>query len=354
MSYMYRSKSLNEAIGFTLLLVTLFIVAFFCVGLQDKLLGSEKPLSSRTMQVSTNGLEVAWVYEDEADFFSPPPATDQADTLYSFTPRNGLVAFDTAKQVVIWRAGPDKMCYGGGGGLIVSHQSIYLRTPQGVIACDTKTGQYIWDVKLGTGHVGIRWQLEADHSVLRVYYGDDVYELDPRTGEIIRERKKNNLVWIENQVEIYINRTDQAFPSRLLVGKDAVTGQQLWETETIFFTRGRYQRYDEQTLLVTSADKELCAFNFRVGKYVWCIAGNYLTYYVGIKNTIGYVLRNDFVLVKIDLQTGAILAETEFFPKQLPPENEKYSYNYFVTVTQNDTVVVYFEDSQQLFGLRER
>jgi hypothetical protein len=96
----------------------------------------------------------------------------------------------------------------------------------------------------------------------------------------------------------------------------------------------------------------LCALDLKAGSYKWCDQSIYLSNVgVDLEAVRGYVVREDFNLVEIDLQTGVTLSETSFLPSQLPKDKGSAYYGYIVAVTDN-TVMVYFGDSEQLFVMK--
>ena len=87
----------------------------------------------------------------------------------------------------------------------------------------------------------------------------------------------------------------------------------------------------------------------RNGEDGWCRPEAYISRVaVDRQSQLGYAMRDDFVLVTIDLKTGNVLGETSFLSSE--PAKE---YSGFVSsvVVSDGVVVVSFYDSGQAFGL---
>jgi hypothetical protein len=96
----------------------------------------------------------------------------------------------------------------------------------------------------------------------------------------------------------------------------------------------------------------LCALDIETGNFKWCRSERYISN-IGIDadEAAGYILRSDFILEKVDLSTGATLAEIQFFPIELPREMQNTEFEYSISVTK-DVIIVSFGDSGQTFALR--
>jgi hypothetical protein len=137
-----------------------------------------------------------------------------------------------------------------------------------------------------------------------------------------------------------------------LTGINRSTRNMLWKNKYAHFSEYYQEQVFNNMLLAGFSEGGICALNFDTGEYIWCLPkGKISNIAVDESEDIGYFLRYDFSLVKIDLTTGGILAETQFLPKTLPAEMQQHSYGYVVVVTK-DTVIVSFGDSDQTFGLK--
>ena len=323
------------------------LVVFIAVLIYEWLADGRTVPIIRELSYSTGGFEVKKIYEfphirgftGEADRTGDFYATIQTSLSY--------FAFDTRTGEYVWK---NNLCTGRDGGrtIIVSKPILYAATALGIYACQANTGEYVWYTRLGNGHVAVIPQLEPDASILRVYYGDLVYELDPSSGEIQDKYSKGDLHWKIGQVGIYSDERD------FMEGRDLETGKVLWENRQNVFWVDEWAiplQLDSNTLLVKVLGAAICRFDFVEGIYNWCSDQEYLSNIsVDAQNLVGYAIRSDFVLVGIDLQTGAIQSETGFSPSELP-ENDNNVYWYFTAVTDKNTVLAFFGDSTQLFVL---
>jgi outer membrane protein assembly factor BamB len=282
-------------------------------------------------------------------------AADESGLFYSISGRTytsiserlyRLFAFDTNLGTYAWKS---DYCTreNGVSSIIAPGQVLYVVTAVTAYACEAETGENIWLSKLGEGHVRIALQLESDIPILRVYYGETIFELDTESGDIIHSRPKDNLVWKVGYVEIY------QFSKDLMEGRNSITGEKMWGDLKGVIGVGEKRvpiQLDSNTLLIFEKEKGLCTLDFKVGSYEWCDSSTYRSN-VGVDQPsgIGYAIRDDFVLVEIDLKTGTKLSETGFSPVKLPTPDA--GYRYFTAVTES-TVLAYFGDSEQLFVMK--
>ncbi|MBN1149236.1 MAG: PQQ-binding-like beta-propeller repeat protein [Anaerolineales bacterium] len=329
-------------------ITTWLIAGLFVYGLSVvcwRLSGGKAPVVVRELSYSTGGLEVRQVYEFPRIGYYVSEA-DKAGVFYAIS-QSDMFAFDTFSGEYLWQS---DRCTGRDGvyTIIVSDTVLYGATALGIYACEVKSGEYIWSTTLGTGHVAVIPQLEPDVSILRVYYGDIVYELEPSSGEIVDKYSKGDLRWKAGQVGIYSDSRDT------MKGRDLETGEVIWENREAVFWVGEWHiplQLDSKTLLVKVRGGAVCSFDFTRGVYNWCSAQEYISN-LGVDNRsmVGYIIRSDFALVEIDLQTGTIVSETGFSPSRLS-ENDHNVYWYFTAATEESTILAFFGDSKQLFVL---
>jgi outer membrane protein assembly factor BamB len=312
------------------------------------------------MSHTSGSLELLHVY----DFpnLSAKMAADESGLFYSTSGRTytsiserlyRLFAFDTNLGTYAWKS--DSCTLEAGNRVItISGSNLYVMTSISAYACEAATGKNIWSLKLGEGHVGIALQLEPDIPILRVYYGETIFELDPGSGDIIHSRPMDNLLWKIGQVEIY------QFPPGYMEARNNASGEKMWGGLKGIVGVGEYLvpiSIDSRTLLAyidqgLGRGLILCALDFKSGSYKWCDQSIYFSNVgVDLEAGRGYVIRSDFNLVEIDLQTGKALSETYFPPAQIPEDKGPAYRGYFVAVT-DDTVIVYFGDSEQLFVMK--
>ena len=137
-----------------------------------------------------------------------------------------------------------------------------------------------------------------------------------------------------------------------MIATSRATGTTLWTNNGPTFYTDFPIASMNNTVFVRVPDSKICALNINVGEYIWCRPEEYISN-IGINGdkNIGYAIRNDFALIKIDLASGKILAETSFLPKQLPEDMQNIGFGYLVSVTK-DAVIASFGDSRQAFGLQ--
>ena len=198
---------------------------------------------------------------------------------------------------------------------------------------------------MGYGHVTVIPQL--DSGLLRIYYGDDLLEIDLESGKVLTTTPKDTVVWVSG------NAVLKALGSNQFTVLDKQTGKSLWTKcdmcDMFDIDEGREpQDIGEDILIVGYNDKRICALNLRTGEDKWCRPEAYISKVaVNLQSQLGYAMRSDFVLVTIDMQTGNILGETRF----LSSEPNKEYLGFVSIVFSNGVVVVSFYDSGQTFGL---
>ncbi len=338
-----RNSLRNLLIGFVLVLLL-----GSCVALQDYMQRRTRPSFAYGMGSSTDNLDLQWVHHiAPPDFANDVVVGDDTAVVFLISGHEAsLAAFDGSTGSPKWiTAVPfEKSLLQW---FLYGHHTIFAVTSLGIDAYDVQTGQLLWSTELGQGRVPVRPQL--DGSVLRIYYGETVYELDLVSGKIISSLPRQELYWMVSHIEIH-----QPSPE-LMVGKDRITGQQVWENHNPAFSLDPPpQDFDQHKLVVKTVGRGICALDLDTGEYIWCRSETYISnpaihYVMGI----GYVLREGFVLEKIDLQTGTVLAETTFLPSPVTPDVHNYGYPYYVSLDGN-TLLLLFGDSQQLFSLSLR
>ena len=311
---------------------------------------SRKPLPSvtRTLESSTQQVAVLWVRQDIFPLIVAAPD----GTAYAITPaRDSLVAFDVRNGATKWKV---KLPFerSDARGLLADGKAVFVAAGLGVDAYAAKTGDSMWSTRLGGGHVSVIAQLDA--GLVRVYYGDKLYELNPGTGEILTAIPKEATVWVSGDIAL------QALPADKLMALDKQSGEQLWTNGQLFnLDEGQEPQEIGTDILIVGREpaptanyvREICALSLRTGAYTWCRAETYLSRMaIDRQSQVGYALRDDFVLVTVDLQTGDVLGETRFLPSTLPKELLHFSQRYSVTISDG-VVVVAFSDSGQTFAL---
>jgi outer membrane protein assembly factor BamB len=289
---------------------------------------------------STQHVDVLWLKQS---FLALPTANDNGVIFAMSLRRDSLFAIDIKTGAILWKIDlPFE--HWGDRGLLADQNTVFVITTDGVDTYDAKTGQLKWTTKLGYGHVTIMSQLESN--VLRVYYGDKIYELDLESGKILRTRTKGETTWI--------------FGNTALVGFNAFdmqTRKLLWnEGPAFYLDEGKEPKELGTNILLVTAEpggdfsRGICALNMQTGKYSWCRTEEFNSM-IAIDNHsgLGYAMRDDFVLLTINLETGNILGETSFLSSR-PIDKETGS---LASVTASSgVVVVTFFDSGQTFALQ--
>ena len=95
--------------------------------------------------------------------------------------RDKLVAIDVRTNITLWEQKLPVERNVRAGGLFADESTVFVVTTFNVDAYEAITGEPKWSAALGAGSVSIISQLDSD--VVRIYYGDRVYEVDAITGE---------------------------------------------------------------------------------------------------------------------------------------------------------------------------
>jgi len=276
----------------------------------------------------------------------------KSNTIYVVDPETDkLMAIDSLAGKIVWVT---KIPFVGSGDLLLGDQDIFTINLSYATAFRASTGEFLWQTKLGDGHVSIYAQEED--ALLRIYYGTKIFEVSQMSGEILSEQSKGNIVWIKNNVEVHcpLTPSQDGAVERCwvgLTGVDRVTGEVLWKNNKPVFSEDYQERSVHNLVFVEFPGDGVCVLNPNTGEYDWCLPeGRLSNIAIDGDGETGYFLRHDFSLVKINLLTGSILAETQFLPTALPKEMQEYSYG-SVAITK-DTVIVSFGDSYQTFGFK--
>lgn len=252
------------------------------------------------------------------EFYSLMAPSSKRRVFLMQSPTNNLFAVDSKVGNTIWSIEPP-IGQGGVRGLLANENTVFIITTLNVNAYKAETGELQWSTKLGNGHVGIISQLDSD--ILRIYYGNDIHEIDTETGEILMSYPKDDTLWVLNNIVL---------KARYPFGIDAFvkqTDEFLWRQEQSFFVEENLvpQNLDEDVIFVwqkpaSSLIGGICALDLKTGEYIWCRIENFNSVMaVDGQSKYGYALRDDNTLLMINLQTGHTMNERNFFSKNLPP-----------------------------------
>ncbi len=308
-----------------------------------------KPGVTRTIGTSTQQVKALWVRQDISAL---SVASHPDEMIYALSSaRDSLVALDAGNGAEKWRISlPFERS--GVRELLTDGKAVFAATTLGVDAYDAATGALMWSTTLGAGHVSVIPQLDA--GLVRIYYGDVIYEIDLETGSILSSEPKETTIWIIDGIAL------RSSPTNELAAMDRESGEQLWaKGQPFYINEGQGPQDLGPDILIVGREpaptanyaRGICALNLRTGTDNWCRAETYLSEIaIDRQSQSGYALRDDFVLVTIDLQDGSIVGETSFLPNALPDDLLNTSRRYSVTLGDR-VVVVAFGDSGQTFGL---
>lgn len=321
----------------TLVLSIVFLTILLWI-LQIRLTRSTSSLT-HTLGHSTQHVDVLWSTKD--DMFNLVTANPHGVAFTMPMARDSLIALDVRSGTAIWKT-KLQFEHSGVKNLLTNENTVFLVTSISVDAYDSITGKLKWSRKLGEGHVSIVSQLDSDK--VRVYYGDKLYEIDTKTGEILSNIPKDDIVWISNDILLRETSTNK------LVAVSKRTNEVLWTNDQEpYITDDHKPRDIGEGNLVVGFVKGICRLNMQTGEYSWCrpeIDISKLA--VDEQSHIGYAMRDDLVLITIDLQTGKVLGETNFLSNRAINEQ----IGFFSSMAFSDGVVIIaFSDSSQTFGL---
>lgn len=292
-----------------------------------------------TLGTSTQHVDVLWFRQE---IFTQ--TTDNSGEVIFVMPisRDSLMAIDIRDGTTIWNTKLPIERGGGARKILANQNTVFVATSIYMDAYDKTTGDLKWSTKLGDGHVSVIPQLDSD--LLRVYYGDRLIEIDPNDGEIVTETPKNEIVWM------FGNMILQSTPASQINALDKQSGEILW-------TNPRSFHLDEgQEPLDIGNGRQLvgfvngtCELDLQTGEYPWCLPEiNISNITVDPQSQLGFAMRDDLILLTIDLQTGDVLGETSFL-SSAPVDKQE---GFLASITfSNGIIIISFSDSGQTFGL---
>ena len=184
-------------------IVGLFIILFL---ISNWVSNRPEPKVTRQVGPSSNNVQTLWVQKMYLWYYV---ADWDSNTVYvaEHGTNQKLLAINSLTGVTIWEVslmggdGQKRLSQYGVSYLLAADQTVFTVTSTNVNAYRASTGELLWSTKLGDGHVAIRAQDEG--SLIRVYYGDDIFEISQVSGEIITKLPKDDIVWIQNNVEVH-------------------------------------------------------------------------------------------------------------------------------------------------------
>jgi PQQ-like domain len=327
-----------------LLILTVVVICSFLSWLNESAHKETAFIKRQLDATNSEGILKKWEY-DSSLIFDYSITSDAMGNVYSInnSKPTQLIALDPSSGKIIWsREAPNETFYDQ---LIIIDTTLFGASAERMNAYRSTDGQLIWSTLVGPGHVGYTPQL--DRSILREYYGQNLFEFSPGTGKILKNSPLDNILWIVGENEIQQNASGTE-----LTGIDRLTGDQIWQKSMKpFLLNPTPKDYNELYLIVKINDQNYCALDLKQGEYSWCLDGiSNSNFAVDESQGTGYVLRDDFELLKIDLLTGKTIGKVQFIPGEQKGNNLYYHKNY-IAVTRDHTIILNFGDSKQLIGL---
>lgn len=302
------------------------------------------PSVYRMLGSSTQHVNVLWLRQDVSSY----PIASAGGRIFAMSlDGNSLISTDMRTGATLWQDGLT-FEHSDARGLLANDETVFVITTLSADAYDAKTGQFKWSTMLGQGHVTIISQL--DLGVVRVYYGDTIYELDSETGKMLAIMPKGNIVWVSGNIVLKTSTSDQYEWGAY----DRQTGALLWNQGPVFFVdEGDTPLVLSKDILIVSSWSSfggICALDLQTGKYNWCRPEGYNSMAaIDVQSQLGYAMRDDLTLLTIDLHTGDVLGETSFLSSK--PFNKDIGSICSVTVGDG-VVIVSFGDSMQTLALK--
>lgn len=268
-------------------------------------------------------------------------ALDGSDALY-FVFNWELRKVDLSTGTEIWTI--SDRSFWGANFIFVENEKVYLLSSTQLSAVSSNGKGVVWTTRLGNGHVDFSGQI--DGPIIRVYYGNQVFEIDADSGAILRDYQRENILWKDNQIEIKKN-----IDIKKLQGYSYDKKQIIWETplEIVVDSPYYYQPVDAgDVLFLRTPEAGLCLLQKLTGDVFWCQNEMYLSNVGYNDDKAAFLVASDFSFVRVDLLTGETYTVGSFFPNELPSEIKNNIYNYQVMINKND-ISIYFEDSLEVF-----
>jgi len=312
LDYLFKLKEWSHKRAILIFIVLLIILV---LALQSWL---QKPVQRERITYAINISSYPSKQLWSKDEFYSLMAANSSETVFLLSKiSDNLLAIDSENGNTVWDI---KLPFeqSGARGFLADKNTIFVITTLNVYAYQTETGKLKWSTRLGDGHVSIISQLDSD--ILRVYYGNEIYEIDSKTGEVLISYPKDDILWILGDIVI---ETSHPYGIRAFTKR---TGEFLWEQKQSFFIEEGLvpQNLNKDVIFVwqksaSSLIKGICALDLKTGEYIWCRPEKFNSVMaVDSQSEYGYALREDNMLLIINLQTGDIVDERSFFFNKLP------------------------------------
>jgi len=298
-----------------------------------------KPRIIHILGSSSRHVDVLWFKQDDISNLIATNIEGMAFTMD--LARDNLIAIDIRSGTPIWKV-EIPFERSGARSLLADHNTVFVVTTLSVDAYEATTGKLKWSKILGNGHVSIMSQL--DSGKVRVYYGDTVFEIDSETGKMLATFPKNNIIWVSSDITL------QETPAYELIATSKKTHDLLWiNNRGPYLAENYYPIAFGNDKLIVSRINGICMLYLETGEYSWCHPEiDISNFAIDYQSQLGFGMRDDLVLLTIDLQTGRILGETSFLSNE--PISDQNGFLSFITYS-NNVLMVSFSDSRQTFGL---
>jgi len=319
--------------------LALFFVVVVLLGVYQIWLERPQPRITHILGSSTQHVDVLWFKQEDVSNLVAANAGGVAFMMPLGQDR--IMAIDTKNANIVWKVElPFERS--GARGLLANQNTIFTVDSTRADAYETTMGELKWSTELGDGHVSVIPQL--DSNVLRIYLGDKLIELNSETGKILTTIPKDTKVWVSGNIIL------QTSPANQLTALDKQSGEILWTNDRLFYIdEGQEPINIGDNNLIVGFVGGICALNLRSGEYRWCRPEIYISdVAIDYQSQLGYAMREDLVLLTIDLQTGDVLGETSFLSSQ--PIDEQIG-SMSSIIFSDGVVIISFSDSGQTFGL---
>ncbi|HLO32829.1 MAG TPA: PQQ-binding-like beta-propeller repeat protein, partial [Anaerolineales bacterium] len=319
--------------------LTLLMALIVPIGILHACLQKPQPRITHSLGSSTQQVDVLWLKQEILTKIT----SGGNGTIYAMPiSREWLMAINARDGTPIWNTELPLERGGGARGLLTNQNTVFVTTNIIADAYETTTGKLQWSTRLGNGHVSVIPQL--DSNILRIYYGGKLIELDPKTGKMLTTIPKDNITWVSGDVVLQSSTTKQ------VVALDRRSNKSLWTNDRLFYIDEGKQPLDiGDGKLIVGFVRGICALDLRTGKYNWCRPEIYISNLaIDYQSQRGFAMRDDLMLLTIDLHTGKVLGETRFLSSKLVDEQLGFLSS---IAFSNGVVVVSFSDSGQTFGL---
>lgn len=314
----------------------LFILAILVLSELPYWLEKSGPKAIHSIALPSQSISVLWI---DAENYSRI-ATNGSSIIFAIPFTGDVEAINIHNGGIVWKVElpPER---GGARELLANQEAVFVVTSIFLDAYKITTGELMWSTKLGDGHVSIFLQLDDD--LLRVYYGDQIIEVDTKTGKIINVISNTSTVWVQDNIIL------QKDSSNYLIGLNKQSGDHLW-IGSVYIGEGHNPLEVGNEGLIVSVEKGICKLNLKTGRYNWCHPEiDISNIAINEKAQVGYAIQDDIRLVTLNLNDGKIMSQEQFLSNQ--PNNNDQGTPVTSVAFSDGVVVISFSDSEQTFGL---